>query len=259
MREQRCLWGSLLVALVLCASLFAARDDCRKRHPRPIIKFDHQDSEGRVYIPVVNFSAYENEMFREAPELPPCGANTKSARTWVDIYNADTNARIYGFCALSSNEGLKDIWFKSEAKGGRVYIVLSDRACRRKYRSNTLAWGIQDNCRKPHPNPIIKFERKDAEDRVYIPVLNWAAYENEMFRQAPELPPCGTNTKAARTWVDIYNADTNARIYGFCALDSNAGLKDIWFKAPAPKGRAYIVLLDRACKKRYRSNTIRWQ
>ena len=250
--------SGLLVALFLCASVLAAGDDCRKKHPNPIIKFAGQDAEGRVSIPVVNWNAYENEMFREAPELPPCGENTKSARTWVDIYNADTNARIYGFCSLGSNEGLKDIWFKSEAKGGRVYIVLLDRACRKRYRSNTLAWGIQDNCRRRHPSPRIKFERQDAEGRVYIPVLNWSAYENEMFREAPELPPCGANTKSARTWVEIYNADTNTRIYGFCALSSNAGLKDIWFMAPAPKGRAYIVLEDRACKRKYRSNIIRW-
>ena len=118
-------------------------DDCRTTHPNPQIKFDHQDSEGRVYIPVVNWSVYPNEMFRKAPDLPPCGANTNSARTWVDIYDAKTNARVYGFCALDSNKGLKGIWFSSKAKGGMVYIILKDRACKKEYRSNKLRWGLQ--------------------------------------------------------------------------------------------------------------------
>jgi len=116
------------------------QDDCRKKYPNPQIKFDHIDKEGRVYIPVVNWAAYSNEMFRSAPELPPCGLNTNSSRTWVDIYDADTNNRIYGFCAFNSNDDLKTIWFLSKAKKGRVYIILQDRACKKNYKSNTITW-----------------------------------------------------------------------------------------------------------------------
>jgi hypothetical protein len=113
-----------------------------------------------------------------------------------------------------------------------------------------------NDCNKRYPLPQIKFDRKDAEGRVYIPVVNWNAYDKEMFRKATELPPCGLNTNSARTWVDIYNADTNARIYGFCAFDSKDDLKGIWFKPTTPKGRVYIIINDRACKKTYKSNTI---
>ncbi|MCX6580394.1 MAG: hypothetical protein NT166_09435 [Candidatus Aminicenantes bacterium] len=221
-----------------------ARDDCSKIYPNPIIKFDHKDAAGRIYIPVTNWAVYPNEMFRQAPELPPCGANANSSRTWVDIYNADTNAKIYGFCVFNSNDGLTKIWFMPGAPKGRVYIILNDRACRKSYKSNIIPWGIQDNCARTYPNPIIKFDHKDAAGRIYIPVTNWAVYPNEMFRQAPELPPC------------IYNAVTNARIYGFCALNSNDGLTKIWFMPGAPKGRVYIIINDRACKKNYKSNII---
>ena len=116
------------------------QDDCKREYPAPKIKFDHRDAEGRVYIPVINWADYSNEMFRAAPELPPCGLNTNSSRTWVDIYDANTNKRVYGFCAFGSNADLKKIWFMSKAKSGRVYIVLKDRACKKNYRSNTISW-----------------------------------------------------------------------------------------------------------------------
>lgn len=254
--------GSIMFLLVFfmgAVQLVAVGDDCRTTHPNPQIKFDKQDSAGRVYIPVINWSVYPNEMFRQAPELPPCGANANSARTWVEIYDAATNTKVYGFCALSSNSGLKGIWFHSVAKKGKVYIILNDRACKKRYKSNTVAWGIQDDCRKIPPNPQIKFNDRDSEGRVYIPVINWSVYPNEMFRKAPDLPPCGANANSSRTWVDIYNAATNARVYGFCSLGVNSDLQGIWFKSTAKAGSVYIVMIDRACNNRkYKSNTIKW-
>jgi|APFre7841882724_1041349.scaffolds.fasta_scaffold10175_1 hypothetical protein len=113
---------------------------CDKQYPHPQIKFDHKDSEGRVYIPVVNWPAYDNEMFRKAPELPPCGLNTNSARTWIDIYNAATNDRIYGFCAFDSKDDMKGIWFKPTTRTGQVYIIINDRACKKTYKSNTIRY-----------------------------------------------------------------------------------------------------------------------
>ncbi len=244
-----------LLAMCLLAELGLAwalpRDDCRARFPNPVITFDHQDAEGRVYIPVTNWAVYPNDLFRAAPELPPCGANANSARAWVDIYDATTNARIYGFCALGTNADLKTIWFKPTSPNGRVYIVINDRACKKTYRSNVVAYG---ECTRRYPNPVIKFDHQDAEGRVYIPVTNWAAYTDDLFRAAPELPPCGANANSARAWVDIYDATTNARIYGFCALGTNADLKTIWFKPTSPNGRVYIVINDRACRRQYKSN-----
>ena len=247
----------LLILFMGIAQAFASAN-CAKRYPNPRIKFDRQDAQGRVYIPVVNRGAYDNEMFRAAPELPPCGGNTNSSRTWVDIYDAATNARLYGFCALNSKDDLKGLWFLPTTPSGRAYIIINDRACKKTYKSNTITWGPQDNCKKRYPNPKIKFDRQDAQGRVYIPVLNWGSYDNEMFRVAPELPPCGLNSNSSRTWVDIYDAATNARLYGFCGLNSNDDLKGIWFLPTTPSGRAYIIINDRACKKTYKSNTITW-
>jgi hypothetical protein len=257
--------GSLGLILIFLFTTFMsiapifAKDDCQKTYPNPEIKFDHQDAEGRIYIPVVNWAAYDNELFRKAPDLPPCGANTESARTWVDVYNADTNAHLYGFCSFVSNNDLKvGIWFKPPTFKGRAYIIIKDRACQKNYKSNIISWGPQDNCQKTYPNPVIKFDHQDAEGRVYIPVFNWKfyAYDAELFRKAPDLPACGANTNSARTWVDIYNADTNVKIYGFCALNSYSELKSLWFKPSTPKGRVYIIINDRACRKTYKSNIV---
>ncbi|HLP46980.1 MAG TPA: hypothetical protein VK469_13585 [Candidatus Kapabacteria bacterium] len=236
-----------------------ANDDCTRTYPNPVIRYDHKDAQGSIYIPVVNWADYANEMFRPAPDLPPCGANNNSSRTWVEIYNADTNTRVYGFCAFNSNNNLTQIWFKPDTGHKQVYIILNDRACKKSYKSNIITWESQDDCTRTYPNPVIRYDHKDAEGRIYIPVDNWADYANEMFRPAPDLPPCGLNNNSSRTWVDIYNADTNARVYGFCAFNSNNNLTQIWFKPDASHKQVYIILNDRACKKNYKSNIIKWE
>ncbi len=219
----------------------------------PEITFDNIDVDGRVYIPVTNWEDYPDEIFEAAPDLPACGQNTNSSRTWVDIYDADTDTRIYGFCALGDNEDLQGIWFSPGNTEGNVYIIINDRRCEKTYKSNTIAYG---ECVNTHPNPVIEYDHTDGDGRVYIPVTNWADYPNRMFREAPELPACGLNTSASRTWVDIYNADTDARIYGFCALGQNSNLQGIWFMPPAGNPPVYIIMHDRTCDTDYKSNTI---
>ncbi len=246
---------SFFVIVMMTIQAFAA-DNCRKTYPNPVIKIDKTDAEGRVYIPVTNRSVYDNEMFRKAPELPACGANANSSRTWVDIYNADTNTKLYGFCGLGSKDDLKNLWFKPTTFKGRAYIIINDRACQKSYKSNIITWGPQDNCRKTYPNPVIKVDHKDVVGRVFIPVTNRSAYDNEMFRKAPDYPACGANTNSARTWVNVYNADTNAVIYGFCGFGSKDDLKGIWFKPSVATGKTYIIFNDRACQKNYKSNII---
>jgi hypothetical protein len=140
----------LIIPIILVLGLFLLlgavqalpKDDCRKVYPDPVIKFDHKDAAGRIYIPVVNWAVYPNEMFRKAPELPPCGANPNSARTWIDIYDAASSTRLYGFCALGVSSDLKSIWFKPAAgvRKGVVFIIMYDRACQKYYKSNTIDW-----------------------------------------------------------------------------------------------------------------------
>lgn len=92
----------------------------------------------RYYFSVDNRSAYPAEMFAPAPDLPPCGANTKSSRTWVDIYN-QAGKRLNGFCALGKPDDLNKLWFaldSDEVPPSWIYIELNDRKTATKYKSN---------------------------------------------------------------------------------------------------------------------------
>jgi hypothetical protein len=85
------------------------------------------------------------------------------------------------------------------------------------------------------PNPILYFLGAEYVEiggkqitRYRFDVLNKDQYPDDMFAASPALPPCGANTKAARTWVDIYD-QRGKRLNGFCALGKSADLNGIWF------------------------------
>lgn len=98
---------------------------------------------GRTWVrhryDVLNKDSYPAAMFAAAPNLPPCGANTNSSRTWIDFFDARTNRRLYGFCALSNPQNLGSLWFATEEGAippSYVYIVMTDRQTSTQYRSN---------------------------------------------------------------------------------------------------------------------------
>ena len=114
------------------------------------------------------------------------------------------------------------------------------------------------------PNPLLYLTSTEPYTvngtnfiRYRYDVFNKEDYPAAMFAAAPNLPPCGNNTNASRTWVDFYNARTNARLYGFCALRSPQDLGQIWFAMPegtVPPSYVYIELNDRQTNTKYRSN-----
>ena len=92
----------------------------------------------RYMYDVLNKADYPAEMFAAAPALPPCGANTKSSRTWVDVFDS-RGKRLYGFCALGKPADLGKIWFALEegvVPPSYVYIEMNDRQTNAKYKSN---------------------------------------------------------------------------------------------------------------------------
>jgi hypothetical protein len=77
-----------------------------------------------------------------------------------------------------------------------------------------------------------------------------------MFSAAPALPPCGANTNASRSWVDLYD-QRGKRLNGFCALGKNSDLNIIWFGLPVdeiPPSWIYIEVTDRQTNTKYKSN-----
>ena len=94
----------------------------------------------RYNLAVANRTAYAPELWTPAPDLPPCGQNTESSRTWVEIFSG-VGQRVYGFCALTDSAQLDEIWFavrRGEPPPNGVYIELQDRRCSKTYRSNIV-------------------------------------------------------------------------------------------------------------------------
>jgi uncharacterized repeat protein (TIGR01451 family) len=91
----------------------------------------------------------------------------------------------------------------------------------------------------------------------FLTVSNWPAFPAELFEVAPDLPPCGANTNASRTWVDIFG--DGQRVYGYCGLGTPQDLTKIGFSIPSdesPPGSVFITLTDRRCGLVYQSNSI---
>jgi hypothetical protein len=132
-----------LAALVLAASLAFAT--AAEALPNPILYMtgsEYYSAGGKNWIrhryDVLNKASYPDAMFAQAPNLPPCGLNTKSARTWVDIYDS-RGTRLYGFCALGKASDLGSIWFSTEEgviAPSYIYIEINDRQTNTKYKSN---------------------------------------------------------------------------------------------------------------------------
>jgi hypothetical protein len=115
----------------------------------------------------------------------------------------------------------------------------------------------------PIPNPILYFvgtESVSQNGKAFIrykyDVFNKADFPAEMFAPAPNLPPCGVNTKASRTWVDFYD-QKGKRLYGFCAINKPADLNQLYFALEAdavPPSWIYVELTDRQTNTKYKSN-----
>ena len=119
------------------------KDDCFSSLPNPQIYVKEKEALAsgsiRYTIPVKNFRSFPNKIFEAAPNLPPCGKNNNSSRTWISIYDGN-DRRIYGFCGFKSNESLQKIWVALKPNQTKyVYVVLTDRACNKKYISNKIA------------------------------------------------------------------------------------------------------------------------
>ena len=130
--------ASLLAALMTAAAV-------PPPSPNPILYLTGTESytvNGNNFVryryDVLNKDAFPADLFAPAPQLPPCGANTNSSRTWIDLYDQQ-GKRLYGFCALGKPQDMGSIWFalpEGTIPPSYVYIELTDRQTNTKYRSN---------------------------------------------------------------------------------------------------------------------------
>jgi hypothetical protein len=138
-RHVFCLIISFL--LLVSAQLVLAQNPVL---PSPVLVYlgpEYYEANGKQYTryryTIDNLDRYPAELFAPSPNLPPCGVNTRSARTWVDFYDS-SGRRLYGFCALSGPEALNGIWFALETDivpPSWVYVEFTDRSTNTKYRS----------------------------------------------------------------------------------------------------------------------------
>jgi len=116
----------------------------------------------RYLLTVVNRHEYPDSLFSPAPDLPPCGLNTNSSRTWVNILDQDDNY-IYGFCALGSAEDLGGLWFAVAAgtdPPSAVRVILNDRLCEKEYRSELVE--INPGLYSPPPTADLEIQSRWA-------------------------------------------------------------------------------------------------
>jgi hypothetical protein len=128
--------------------------------------------------------------------------------------------------------------------------------------AQTTAQRPPTTAQRPLPNPVLvytapEFFQQDGKQliRYRYNVENFNVYPKEMFAAAPELPPCGKNTKASRTWVDIYE-QSGKRLNGFCAFNNPDDLNKVWFALDSeviPPSWVYIELTDRKTNTKYKS------
>jgi hypothetical protein len=148
-RKAFVLLAALILTLLTTQIVFAQQPSTpsapQRPLPNPVLYLSEHEffkTGGKQWVRykygVENFAEYPNELFAAAPHLPPCGKNTKAARTWVDIYD-QTGKRLKSFCALGKNSDLNSIWFALEQDvppPSWIYIEMNDRSTNTKYKSN---------------------------------------------------------------------------------------------------------------------------
>ena len=116
--------------------------------------------------------------------------------------------------------------------------------------------------------PILRFLEmaplpgSDGEYLFYsLQVENWSDYSDELFMERPDLPPCGLNDSASRTWLEIFDG-LGVRRYGYCGIARSVELQGFGFSVLATQEQpiaAFIELWDRELGVRVRSNQVALQ
>jgi peroxiredoxin len=97
-------------------------------------------TQARIQLSVKNWTDLPKELFEPAPDLPPCGPNTYSARTWLAVRSAEGRLLV-GLCALRGIHFLNIVTISLPPEHlGRtsIYITLHDRRTNSTYRSNAI-------------------------------------------------------------------------------------------------------------------------
>ena len=115
------------------------------------------------------------------------------------------------------------------------------------------------------PVPKLRFVGTEAYEangfdftRYKYEVANKSKFPKELFAASPDLPACGENPNASRTWVDLYDGD-GKKLYWFCAFTGPQDLGNLWFAlttGKSPPAKVYIEMTDRKTGASAKSNVV---
>jgi hypothetical protein len=126
----------------------------------------------------------------------------------------------------------------------------------------TFAATGQTSCVTGCPNPVLALKSvqtlTSGATEYDLTVTNRSQYSDQLFAATPGVM-CGENLSASRMFADIYDANGDVFLNGFCALGTAANLDAIYFVVPAgttPPASVYLLLTDQITHTVYRSNTL---
>lgn len=96
---------------------------------------------------------------------------------------------------------------------------------------------------------------------ISIKVPNWKSYNATLFERSPDLPPCGGNNLAARTWLTFHGSAASQMtkpIYAFCAIGGPDEMQKLTFNVKKEEMPDILILVmeDRRGGKKYTSNCL---
>jgi hypothetical protein len=220
--------------------------------PQPKLKFKGKEvsqNNGQTWIRynlrVKNHDLFPDSLFQPSPNLPACGANGNSSRTWVDIFDSSNGKRLYGFCSLGSAASLENLWFA--VKDGAeppscVHIVMTDRKLNKVYQSNKVCLTAGEMPDDIEDAPVGQADLKvrqflfppNADKALRVQIANYgnaAAQANVLRLTVRKIngTPVGRVTEIQVPNIGAGKADW-VLIYVDQILPKNVALKDTTFK-----------------------------
>jgi hypothetical protein len=256
---------------------FAERTDVNNRIPaaaRPGSGWDRTDAIG--FCAPEKASALRLQRFENGDlnASPPSAGDIVVFRQARDVPGKGFNTA--GHIAIARSVGIDRVEVAEQNWGGSGIATLRfDRRSMTLTRFTDSSFGtrssydvacwlrpIADSCFPSLATPVIV--AGPTEDyfldgawytRYYLPVANRAQFPDALFEASPDLPPCGLNPAASRTWVELYNG-SGVRVQGFCGFGSSSDLEQVWFavrRGEKPPSPIYVTLWDRRCNLRHTS------
>lgn len=116
--------------------------------PTPELVFDYKLIAGAFQIrwefTITNWSEYSPELFVREPRLSACRSTQNAPRTWIHFFRSN-GAYVATYCGVRQPSELRDIWFAAGiTERPDIYVVLDDRRCGKKYKSNVVSTKISN-------------------------------------------------------------------------------------------------------------------